>query len=268
MIQRFIVWFIQFGPQTKRLFWKSWYNLFAKKSSSHDFRFMNYGYAEDGFSPKLDPNDEKERFPAQLYHHTASQENISGKKVLEIGSGRGGGAAHVFKYLHPKSVIGIDISKDAINLCNSHYKTNGLSFKVGDSESLPFNDSSFDAIINVESSHCYGNIESFLSETCRVLKPKGFFLWADFRTRNEMEKLFKNFSKSDLSLIREKNITTNVIMALNELSKNRKEKIENHIPKIFQPVFMSYAGIKGSDVYKSFTEKKFIYKSATLQKIK
>ncbi len=266
LIQRLLVWFIQYGPKTKRWFWKVWYNIFARKSSNFDFNFMNYGYVENGFFPKLDPLDERERYPAQLYHHTASQERVFGKNVLEIGSGRGGGTMHVFKYMKPKTIIGVDISKDAVALCNSTYKDTGLSFETGDSEDLPFKEAVFDVVINVESSHCYGDIRKFLSEVNRVLKPGGFLLWTDFRTKNEMKNVFGFFSKSELHLIREKNITKNVVASLDELTKARRTEIKKHIPKIFQPVFMSYAGIKGSDVYKSFLDGRFIYKSATLQK--
>ena len=50
-----------------------------------------------------------------------------------------------------------------------------------DAEKLPFDDESFDAIINVESSHCYPHIDSFLSEVRRVLAPGGCFGIVDFR---------------------------------------------------------------------------------------
>ena len=173
---------------------------------------------------------------------------------------------HVFKYMKPKTIIGVDISKDAVALCNSTYKDTGLSFETGDSENLPFKENVFDIVINVESSHCYGDIRKFLSEVNRVLKPGGFLLWTDFRTKDEMKNVFGFFSESELHLIREKNITENVLAALDELTKTRKTEIKKHIPKIFQSVFMSYAGIKGSDVYESFLDGRFIYKSATLQK--
>ena len=54
---------------------------------------MNYGYAEQGFSLSLLEQDKDERYPLQLYHHTATQVNITNKKALEVGSGRGGGAS-------------------------------------------------------------------------------------------------------------------------------------------------------------------------------
>jgi ubiquinone/menaquinone biosynthesis C-methylase UbiE len=43
----------------------------------------------------------------------------------------------------------------------------------GDAENLPFPQVSFDAVINVESAHCYGSIERFLAEVHRVLRPGG-----------------------------------------------------------------------------------------------
>ena len=52
------------------------------------------------------------------------------------------------------------------------------------------------------------------------------------------------------------------------MSKERKDKIRKHVPKPIQPMFMSYAGIEGSEIYGSFTQKKLIYKSATFKKPK
>jgi len=266
LIQKILVWLIHFGPKTKRWFWRVWYNVFAKKAYTHDFFFMNYGYSDEVLSIKIDPKEERERYPTQLYHHTATQEKITGKKVLEVGSGRGGGASYVSRYLDPKSVVGIDISKNAVELCNSTHQYPGLSFCVGDSEKTPFQDESFDIVLNVESSHCYGNTPLFLDEVKRVLKPGGFFLWADFRKTKEMPILFNCFLESGLVKVREKNITNFVINALKKMSKERKEKIKKNVPKSIQPVFMSYAGIEGSDVYNSFVQNKLIYKSATFKK--
>ena len=99
-----------------------------------------------------------------------------------------------------------------------------LSFCVGDSEKIPFKDESFDILLNVESSHCYGNIPLFLAEVKRVLKPGGFFLWADFRLTKEMSILFNCFLDSGLVKIREKDITNFIVNALKKISKKRKKK--------------------------------------------
>mgnify|MGYP005654330423 FL=1 len=147
MIQRIIVWIIKLSPSSKRWFWKFWYNLFAKKSGSHAFRFMNYGYDEDGYCLDLLEQDEAERYSIQLYHHTATQIDISKKNLLEVGSGRGGGSYYIQRYLKTRTVTGLDISSDAVQLSNSSFDTPGLSFVQGDSESLPFEDNTFDVVL-------------------------------------------------------------------------------------------------------------------------
>jgi len=83
-----------------------------------------------------------------------------------------------------------------------------------------------------------------------------------------MPVLFNYFLDSGLEKIREKNITNSVVNALKKMSKERKEKIKKHVPRPIQPVFMSYAGIQGSEVYNSFIQNRLIYKSATFKKIK
>ena len=81
-----------------------------------------------------------------------------------------------------------------------------------------------------------------------------------------MPLLCESFLDSGLIKVREKNITNNVTNALKRLSKDRKEKIKKHVPKVIQPVFMAYAGIEGTGVYDSFLENKLTYKSATFKK--
>ncbi|GIS42930.1 MAG: hypothetical protein Ct9H90mP15_09700 [Candidatus Neomarinimicrobiota bacterium] len=51
---------------------------------------------------------------------------------------------------------------------------------------MPFDNDSYDVIINVESSHCYPSIPQFLSEVKRVLKPGGFFAWTEFVQRKQL----------------------------------------------------------------------------------
>ena len=265
MIQNIIVWLIRFSPSSKKCFWKFWYNLFAKKSKSHEFRFMNYGYHEVGFYPELSKRDEGERYPIQLYHHTANQVNISNMDLLEVGSGRGGGASYIQKHLNTKTVTGLDISSNAVDLSNSSFDTPGLTYIEGDSENLPFEDNRFDVVLNVESSHCYGSIEKFIYEVGRVLKKGGVFLWCDFRTENNMKNLFDLFLSSGFIIEKEKDITKNIMSALELLTPSRKKQINAHVPKIIKRVFESYAGITGGEINNAFISGNLIYKSAALK---
>ena len=71
----------------------------------------------------------------------------------------------------------------------------------GDSEKLneipELNNLSVDMVINVESSHCYGNFKEFVRQVDRILKPGGSFIFTDFRDQTEidpMEAALKSFS--------------------------------------------------------------------------
>jgi len=227
---------------------------------------MNYGYDSPNLSLNLENDDEIERYPIQLYHHVASLSDLKDKIVLEVGSGRGGGASYIARYLNPLSISGIDISKDAVMLCNDLYNISNLEFSIGDSEHIPFSDNSYDVVINVESSHCYGSVEKFLSEVCRVLKPGGFFLFCDFRTIEGIDQLYDQMSKSDLQFINRSDITDNIIQGLDKLSDYREKHIRESVPFWIQSLFKSYAGIKGTEIYNAFVDGKMQYISAVLKK--
>ena len=66
--------------------------------------FLNYGYEEDPpMALPLSASDEPNRFFIQQYHRVATQADLSGKKVLEVGCGHGGGASYLMRTLHPAS---------------------------------------------------------------------------------------------------------------------------------------------------------------------
>ena len=69
-------------------------------------------------------------------------------------------------------MTGSDFTPTAISLSQKvHCGIPNLTFVQGDAEKLPFEDHMFDTVINVESSHCYGNMDAFVKEVARVLKP-------------------------------------------------------------------------------------------------
>lgn len=87
-------------------------------------------------------------------------------------SGRGGGASFVARYLQPKSVVGLDLTHEVVDLCSKiHGDVPGLRFVQGDAQNLPFLNSQFDVIFNVESSHCYPDTLKFFGEAYRCLAP-------------------------------------------------------------------------------------------------
>ena len=66
-----------------------------------------------------------------LYYKLQFGEQLEAGERLEVGSGRGGGASYMARYLKPASLVGLDITSSAIRFCNRHYDVENLSFVRG-----------------------------------------------------------------------------------------------------------------------------------------
>jgi len=266
MLYKIVYYIFQLFPSLKKWFWKRWYTILASKADDPDLRFMNYGYFSKELSLTLNKEDEKDRYSIQLYHHVASQIDLKGLKVLEVGSGRGGGSSYISKYLCAAEMVGVDISPTAVDLCNKIYNINNLTFKLGDSENLPFDDNTFDAIINVESSHCYASMSNFLKEAKRVLKPEGYFLFCDLRRKEYLEEMLGAINTNGFRIIEKKDITPNIIEASIKMTDARKETIKNlKVESWFKKILESFAATDGSKVHQSFKDGYMKYYSAYCQ---
>jgi ubiquinone/menaquinone biosynthesis C-methylase UbiE len=233
---------------------------------------MNLGYVwpEDEKPPVLNPQDEPDRLCIQLYHRLASEVDVKGKTVLEIGCGRGGGAAYIAKYLGPKSIVGLDASKEGLAHCRRAHKEPNLEFKLGDAEHLPFADQTFDVVVNVESSHCYGSATGFFREASRVLRDGGTFFWQDLKAANDDDPRLSNTAKnqvpSSLTLIREAEITGPVLQAMEAMDAERKKKLAAGFGRILRQAAFEEWVIKGSKFYEDMVRRKIVYLSRTYTK--
>ena len=238
--------------------WKWWYQRISKAHNKVDFRFMNYGFVdEDG--PVLDLVDEPYRLFIQLYNMNIRDVDLNNKQVLEVGSGRGGGASWIAKSKSPSSLIGVDFSKEAVTLCNDWYEQENLNFIEGNAQDLPFDADSFDIVYNVESSHCYGDINKFVSEVFRVLRKDGYFCWTDFRDEETMKKTEEIFQNVGFSVASKKEITDEVVDALDMINDAKKERITELVPRTIRRSFETFAGVQGTPVYDSFKSGKLKY---------
>jgi len=229
---------------------RSWYDQMSRLDRDADMIFMNYGWASldpADQSLTLQPEDEPNRYCIQLYHQVASAVDLHGQDVLEVGSGRGGGSSYIARYLGPRSMTGLDFSPKAIEFCQRHYDVPGLHFVRGSAEDLDFADESFDAVVNVESSHCYPSMERFLAGVHRVLKPGGHFLYTDHRRRERVDLLRQQLEESALTLLHEEDIGANVVRAL-ELDNARKQAlIHSKVPRPLRGFFNEFAGMEGTN---------------------
>ena len=269
MITNFWIFLVNSSPKVKRAMWKWWYQTLAQYGLNLNWTFMNYGYASlNGEQvPELEESDEESRVFIQLYHFTVYHLALQNKRVLEIGSGRGGGGSFVARYHQSEEYIGVDFSQKAVQLANKlHDHIPNLKFVCGDAENLPFDDNTFDAVINVESSHCYGDMVAFLQEVKRVLKSGGKFSWTDFRIKSNLAYLNNSFEQSGLKLVREETITENVIKALDEIHDKKMTVIDDYVPRFLKSSFMQFAGVKHSKVYDAFVNGDTVYLGKVFEK--
>jgi ubiquinone/menaquinone biosynthesis C-methylase UbiE len=194
--------------------------------SGDELLLINNGYEEDPpLAVPLEPSDEPSRFCIQLYHQTATQVDLSGKRVLEVGSGHGGGASYLTRTLGPASYTGMDLNPAAVALCRRAHHVPGLEFMEGNSEDLPFPDESFDAVINIESSHTYPHLSRFLAEVARVLRPDGHFLYTDVRNSPDVAAWEAALADAPLRMVSMRIINTEVALGLEKTWEHYWRKV-------------------------------------------
>jgi SAM-dependent methyltransferase len=261
--------FYRLAPSAAKLLIRLWYQHMSRLDRDAEMVFMNYGYAATDSSsgaPVLNEGDERDRFCIQLYHHVAGSVDLEGRDVLEVGCGRGGGASYIARYLRPGSMTGVDVAEKAVSFCSGHHTHENLSFRHGDAEALPFPDNSFDAVVNVESSHCYGSMRRFLDEVYRCLRPDGHFLFADRRDRKHVDIMRGQLRRAGFNVVREENITRNILRAL-DLDDDRKvSKIDEGVPWLFRKAFKQFAATRGTSLHRAFQNQSWEYMSFVLSK--
>ena len=89
-----------------------------------------------------------------------------------------------------KKYTGIDLSPKMIEKAKEKNMEN-TEFVVGDCENLPFEENSFDIVINSQSFHHYPNPQDFFNSVYKVLKPGGKLILRD-NTGNKVVKFLMN----------------------------------------------------------------------------
>jgi SAM-dependent methyltransferase len=166
--------------------WRSFYDLLSRRLEAIGLAdvsfFLNYGYVPTDSNNESSFIVREGTFNAnsvRLVFEVIGSLDLNDSTIVDIGCGRGGNAALVAEKFNAQ-VIGIDMSAEAIAFCRRTHLGPSTDFRVGDALNIPLADGSCDAIINVESSHSYGNLPKFLSEIHRICRSGGWFLHTDF----------------------------------------------------------------------------------------
>ena len=266
-----VISLVNLTPAIKKQVWRYLYWKIAHPRYDPDFLYMNYGYQypdRDAAGISLENEDHPFHQSIQLYHKVASGVPLAGKDVLEIGCGRGGGAAYVNRTFMPSTMTGIDFSARALSFALDYHRGNNLRFLHGDAESLPLEDCAYDAVINVESSHCYSSFDRFIAEVNRVLRPEGHFLIADFRTSRGSDSIRKKMAAIGFAPLHEEDITANVLSSMELTHDFKMRTIEEKSPLIYRKFVKQFSGTIGSQAFQYLRSGLWEYRYFVFQKTK
>jgi SAM-dependent methyltransferase len=96
------------------------------------------------------------------------------ERALDVGTGHGDAALLLAREFPQARIRGVDISEEMIRVAQGRIGLDPegrVAFRVADAADLPYDDSSFDLVAQL-------NMPPFYAETARVLRPGGYFVIA------------------------------------------------------------------------------------------
>lgn len=129
------------------------------------------------------------------------------KSILDIATGTGDLAIQFAEKTAAEKIVGLDLSDGMLSVARKKVLGKKISEKIefvqGDSEALPFDDNTFDAITVSFGIRNFENLEKGLSEILRVLKEGGIFvvLETSVPTKFPFKQGYYFYSKNILPLV-------------------------------------------------------------------
>jgi len=109
-----------------------------------------------------------------LHRYLLARHLCCGRRVLDIASGEGYGAALLAQVA--SSVIGVELAADVVAHAAANYRRDNLSFRVGDAGGIPLEDAAVDVVVSFETIEHFAGHDRFLSEIRRVLRSDGLLV--------------------------------------------------------------------------------------------
>jgi 2-polyprenyl-3-methyl-5-hydroxy-6-metoxy-1,4-benzoquinol methylase len=111
-----------------------------------------------------------------LARYRFAQPLVAGKKVADLACGTGYGAL-MLADAGARSVHGMDISEEAVNLCIERNDKSNVTYSVANAQDLAgISDNEFDMVVSFETIEHLPDVEAYLDEIARILRPGGTYL--------------------------------------------------------------------------------------------
>jgi ubiquinone/menaquinone biosynthesis C-methylase UbiE len=114
----------------------------------------------------------------QEYARKLSSRGFRQGRILDVGCGFGATALILADRFPDSDIVGIDLSEPLLRLAEQAAKPMDLGervrFEKADAQDIPYDDDSFDAVINLQMVHIVDDPVSMLNEIERVLVPDGY----------------------------------------------------------------------------------------------
>ena len=231
---------------------------------------MNCGLISDQPVQGKHADNSEEQHSYELYSQLIADTPLQGKDVLELGSGRGGGACFLLETQSPRRLVALDYAPRTIRWCRRNFSRPGLDFICGDANNPPFPEASFDVIVAVEVTHCIPDKAAFLSAVARILRPGGRLLIADFFYRrpdamHALEKFDSAVANSNFNTIAIDDWTVGVIAAIEADSERRKTDIQRSVPRFLRELSIQFASTTASSTYTAMQAGRTVYRRYVLE---
>ncbi|WP_244209276.1 methyltransferase domain-containing protein [Paenibacillus ferrarius] len=213
--------------------------------------FLNYGYlpsANEQYSPLEIPQNTMSRNAVKLLFEVIGQADLEGKHILDVGCGRGGSIEILNRFFKPAMLVGLDITEASIRFNHNRNKFKHIHFCVGDAESLPFGNESFDVVLNIESSYAYPDMTEFYRQVDRVLKKGSHFLYGDILPVSKFEESARMLNQLGFETIRNQDISENILLSCDQ-SASRNAEAYGALDDAFMARLRESLCLPGSQIY-------------------
>ncbi len=184
-------------------------------------------------------HDDGNKYSNRVFFDVLREENIQGKKILDLGCGNGTDMQY-YKYRFGDDIYGVDASEKFIKEASAKK----LNVSIGLFDKIPHEEKSFDVVVSKYALQTVDDFKDTYKEVSRVLKPGGKFI---FLTVHPMRQFFEKKTKHKNFF--QKTIVKSVLFGGKIIAKEPTHTLEEYLSLEFFKLFNLEKFIEKDDFY-------------------